>query len=58
MEWNGGQTEWRNSDSNEVGTLCKMLIKTEYNDLQVLFNLYSIEYTTKTRYVMLNWQTL
>lgn len=29
---------------------CKQ--KTKYNDLQIPFNLYSIEYTTKTRYLM------
>ena len=41
-----------NPNSNEVGTLCKTWIKTEYNDLQILFNLFSIEYTSKIRYLM------
>ena len=33
---------------------CKKINKkiTEYNDLQILFNLYSIECTTETRYLM------
>ena len=38
--------------SSEVGMLCKTRIKTEYNDLQILFYLYSIEYITKTSYLM------
>lgn len=31
-----------NPNTNEVGMLCKTLIKTEYNDLLILLNLYSI----------------
>ena len=37
-----------NPNSNEIGTLCKTDIKPEYMHLQILFNLYSIKYTTKT----------
>ena len=43
----------KKNNCNEVGMLRKTSsIKTEYNDLQILFNLNSIEYTTKTRYLM------
>lgn len=36
-------------NSNKDGTLCRMIIQTEYNDMQILFNLYLTEYTTKTK---------
>ena len=38
-----GHKHCTNPNSNEVG----MSVKIEYNDFQILFNLYSIEYTTK-----------
>jgi hypothetical protein len=31
---------------------CVKKKNTELNDLQIIFNLYSIEYTRKTRYLM------
>lgn len=37
------------SDSKKVGTLCEMWIKIECNDLHIIFNLYSIEYSIKAR---------
>ena len=37
-----------NPNSNEVGMLCKTYIKRECNDLQILSNLNSVEYATKT----------
>ena len=36
----------------KLGRFVKRKIKTEYNDMQIMYNLCSIEYTTKTRYVM------
>ena len=36
----------------KLGRCVKHKLKTEYNDFQIMFNLNSIEYTTKTRYSM------
>lgn len=41
-----------NLSSNKVGTLWRTYIKTECNDPQILFDLYLIECSTKTRYLI------
>lgn len=42
----------QNSESKKRETLCKTWMKTECNALQMLFDLYSFEYGTNTRYLM------
>lgn len=37
-------------DLEKLATLCKMCLKTQCNDLEVIFDLYSIDNNTKTRY--------
>lgn len=40
-----------NANSNKVGTLCKMQIKIQFNDLSIPLNQYLIKFTSKTRYL-------